>query len=61
MLRRFLDAFRYLWAILPLVLPVADGHSTACRSPGVAFSAAAIYLPIKTFRPLSWAAVVRRF
>ena len=29
---------RLLWAILSLVLPVTFGHTTACRSPGLAFS-----------------------
>ena len=30
---------RWLWAILSLVLPVTFGHTTACRSPALAFSA----------------------
>ena len=29
---------RLLWAILPLVLPVTFGHTTACRSPALTFS-----------------------
>ena len=31
---------RLLWAILSLVLPVTFGHTTACRSPALVFSAA---------------------
>ena len=58
---------RLLWAFLSLVLPVAFGHTTACRSPALIFSAG-IRFAIKRFTPCSavlrhspssWAAVVR--
>ena len=32
MLRRFIDVFRYLWAVLPLILPVTDGHMTVLHA-----------------------------
>ena len=57
---------RLLWAILFLVLAVTFGHTTACRSPALATSAA-IHLAMKCSAPcsavlrhppLSWAAVV---
>ena len=57
---------RLLWAILSLVLPVTFGHTTACRSPALVFSAT-IHFAIKysapcsavlRHSPSSWAAVV---
>ena len=57
---------RLLWAILPLILPVTFGHTTACSSPALAFSAA-IHFAMKRFAPCSavlhhspssWTAVV---
>ena len=57
---------RLLWAILSLVLPVAFGHITACRSSALA-SAVAIHFAMKCsapcsavlrYFPPSWAAVV---
>ena len=57
---------RLLWAILSLVLPVTFGHTTACRSPALIFSAA-IHFAMKCSAPCaavlrhsasSWAAVV---
>ena len=54
-----------LWAILSLVLPVTFGHTTACRSPALVFSAA-IHFAMKCSAPCSavlrhspssWAAV----
>ena len=57
---------RLLRAILSLVLPVTFGHTTACRSLGLAFSAA-IHFAMKRSAPCSvvlrhfpssWAAVV---
>ena len=57
---------RLLWAILFLVLPVTFGHTTACRSPALVFSAT-IHFAIKCpapcsavlrHSPSSWAAVV---
>ena len=56
----------FVWAILSLVLPVTFGHTTACRSPALAFSAA-IHFAMKCSAPCSavlrhprssWAAVV---
>ena len=41
---------RLLWAILSLVLPVTFGHTTACRSPALFFSAA-IHFAMKCRRP----------
>ena len=44
---------RLLWAILSLVLPVTFGHTTGCRSPALA-SSAAIHFAMKcstTFPP----------
>ena len=58
---------RLLWTILSLVLPVTFGHTTACRSPALAFSAA-IHFVMKCSTPCSavlryssssWAAVVQ--
>ena len=55
-----------IWAILSLVLPVMFGHTTACRSPALA-SSAAINFPMNCSAPCSavlrhylssWAAVV---
>ena len=55
-----------LWAILSLVLPVTFGHTTACRSLALVFSAM-IHFAIKCsapcsavlrYFPSSWAAVV---
>ena len=43
---------RLLWDILALVLPVTFGHTTACRSPALAFSAA-IRFARKCFAPCS--------
>ena len=43
---------RLLWAILSLVLPVTFGHTTACRSPALAFSAA-IHFAMKRSAPRS--------
>ena len=57
---------RLFWAILSLVLPVTVGHTTACHSPALAFSAA-IHFAMKRSAPCSavlrhspsfWAAVV---
>ena len=54
------------WAVLSLVLPVTVGHTTACHSPALAFSAA-IHFAMKSAAPCStvlrhspssWAAVV---
>ena len=55
-----------LWAILSLVLPVTFEHTTACRSPALASSAAihfamecsAPYSAVLCHPPSSWAAVV---
>ena len=52
---------RLLWAILSLVLPVTFGHTTACRSPALAFPTA-IHFAMKhsavlRHSPSSWAAV----
>ena len=57
---------RLLWVIPYLVLPVTFGHTTACRSPALAFSAAIHFamqrpapcsIVLRHF-PSSWAAVV---
>ena len=57
---------RLLWALLSLILPVTLGHTPACRSPALPFSAA-IHFAMKLSAPcsaalrhpsLSWAAVV---
>ena len=48
---------RLLWANLSLILPVTFGHTTACRSPALAFSAA-IHFAMKYSAPYS--AVLRR-
>ena len=57
---------RLLWAILSLVLPVTFGHTTACRSPALVFSATIHYAmkcsvlcsAVLRHSPSSWAAVV---
>ena len=57
---------RILWPILSLVLPVKFGHTTACRSPAIAFPAAilsakkrfALCSAVLRHPPSSWAAVV---
>ena len=55
-----------LWAILSLILPVTFGHTTACRSSALVFSAV-IHFAMKCsapcsavlrYSPSSWAAVV---
>ena len=43
---------RLLWAILSLVLPVTFGHTTACRSPALAFCAV-IHFAMKRSAPCS--------
>ena len=57
---------RLLWAILFLVVPVTFGHTTACRRPALAFSAA-IHFAMKCpapssavlrHSPPSWAAII---
>ena len=49
---------RLFWAILSLVLPVTFGHTIACRSLALAFSAA-IYFAMK--RVALYSAVLRHF
>ena len=57
---------RLLWAILSLIPPVTFGHTTACRSSALAFSAtthfamkcSAACSAILRHSPSSWAAVV---
>ena len=57
---------RLLWAILSFVLPIRFGHTTACRSPALAFAAANPYVmkcsapcsAVPRHSPPSWTAVV---
>ena len=57
---------RLHWAALSLVIPVTFGHTTACRSPALAFSAANHFAmkcsapcsAVLCHSPSSWAAVV---
>ena len=57
---------RLLWAVPFLVLPVTFGHTTACRSPALVFSAtihfamkcSATCSAVLRYSPSSWAAVV---